>query len=157
MIDFYAKESMIYKEMDAENQEYWLDFRQRKFLHNIDTFYYSVKLKNDCSRKSKDVAVKKFRNYFAARLRDIKADECCYNSLSFYLLGMKTNLNLKPFHYAYFYSVMLECPDYFDIFVATTTPASQEGDESVTPEFIVQIRSYMLWIYGVQKLSLIHI
>ena len=151
MIDFYAKESMIYKEMDAENQEYWLDYRQRKFLHNIDTFYYSVKLKNDCSRKSKDVAVKKFRNYFAARLRDIKADECCYNSLSFYLLGMKTNLNLKPFHYAYFYSVMLECPDYFDIFVATTTPASQEGDESVTPEFIVQIRSYMLWIYGVQK------
>ena len=104
MIDFYAKESMIYKEMDAENQEYWLDFRQRKFLHNIDTFYYSVKLKNDCSRKSKDVAVKKFRNYFAARLRDIKADECCYNSLSFYLLGMKTNLNLKPFHYAYFYT-----------------------------------------------------
>ena len=42
------------------------------------------------------LAVKKFRNYFAARLRDIKADECCYNSLSFYLLGMKTSLNLKP-------------------------------------------------------------
>lgn len=145
------KNTKIYNDFNEDDNKFWFDLKQKKFLHNIDTFYYSVKLKNDCSKKSKDLAVKKFRRFFMNRLQEIKADDCCYGFTSVYLPDFKSSLVMHPFHYAYFYSVMLECPDYFDIFVALTTPSSSEGGESVTPEFIVQIRSYMLWIYGVQK------
>ena len=37
----------IYRELDDSECEYWFDFKQKKFLHNVDTFYYSVKLMED--------------------------------------------------------------------------------------------------------------
>ena len=47
------------------------------------------------------------------------------------------------------YNVHLVCPDYFDVFIASKVPAGVDGSESLTCEIIVQIRSYMLWMYGV--------
>lgn len=49
---------------NQEQIEYWFDFRQKKFLHNIDTFYYSVKLNEDFTDDSKDAAVLEFRKFF---------------------------------------------------------------------------------------------
>ena len=43
----HLNSTKIYQEFDDENQKYWFDFKQKKFLHNIDTFYYSVKLVED--------------------------------------------------------------------------------------------------------------
>lgn len=40
----HLNSTKIYQELDDKNREYWFDFKQKKFLHNIDTFYYSVKL-----------------------------------------------------------------------------------------------------------------
>ena len=54
----------IYQELDDENQKYWFDFKQKKFLHNIDTFYYSVKLVEDFTDDSNDPNVAQFRKYF---------------------------------------------------------------------------------------------
>ena len=36
----------------------------KKILHNIDTFYYSVKLNEDFTDDSKDAAVLEFRKFF---------------------------------------------------------------------------------------------
>lgn len=60
-------------------------------------------------------------------------------------------LNFKPFHYAGYYTICLECPEYFDIFFAPVVPHGADGGESVTCECVVQIRSYMLWMYGVTE------
>ena len=44
----------IYQELDDTNQKYWFDFNKSKFLHNIDTFYYSVKLVEDMDKLLED-------------------------------------------------------------------------------------------------------
>lgn len=36
----HLNSTKIYQELDDKNREYWFDFKQKKFLHNIDTFYY---------------------------------------------------------------------------------------------------------------------
>lgn len=40
---------------------YWFDRKEKKFLHNIDTFYYSIKLYNDLTRNSQEAVVERFR------------------------------------------------------------------------------------------------
>lgn len=40
----------ILNEMEDDKLKYWFDFKKKKFLHNIDTFYYSIKFSKD--RKS---------------------------------------------------------------------------------------------------------
>ncbi|MCI8534161.1 MAG: hypothetical protein HFG68_01045 [Hungatella sp.] len=47
------------------------------------------------------------------------------------------------------YTICLECPDWFDIFIAPLVSSSSDGGPSVTCEMVIQIRSYMLWMYGV--------
>ena len=35
---------VLYEEMEEKDRIFWFEMRTKKFLHNIDTFYYSVKL-----------------------------------------------------------------------------------------------------------------
>ena len=60
----HLNSTKIYQEFDDENQKYWFDFKQKKFLHNIDTFYYSVKLVEDFTNDSSDDSVLRFRKFF---------------------------------------------------------------------------------------------
>ena len=55
---------IIFQELSNDKLTYWFDFRKKKFLHNIDTFYYSVKLQNDLTADSTDYNVLYFRNFF---------------------------------------------------------------------------------------------
>ena len=57
----HLNSTKIYQELDDKNREYWFDFKQKKFLHNIDTFYYSVKLVEDFTNDSSDDSVLRFR------------------------------------------------------------------------------------------------
>ena len=59
------------------------------------------------------------------------------------------HLNLRKFSFAHMYTICLECPDWFDIFIAPLVPFGSDGGPSVTCEMVIQIRSYMLWMYGV--------
>ncbi len=137
---------VIYDEMSEEDQVNWFDFKKTKFLHNIDTFYYSVKLYNDFTPDTVDQNVIAFRKKFDM----LKQKQGYEDSMSFYVDGVG-NLNLVPFHYGKFYNICLEFPDYFHIFVANWVPRAAGDTESVTCEIIVQIRSYMLWMYGVHE------
>lgn len=150
MIDkLYIKKSFIYNEFDEVENTYWFDFKQKKFLHNIDTFYYSVKFKNDFTNDSKDLCVKRFRRKFDAIGQEWEKLNDYSSGVSFFFDGLPGALNYKPFSYAGWYNICLECPELFDIFFAPKVPHSSDNGDSVTCECVVQIRSYMLWMYGV--------
>lgn len=135
----------IFNELSPENQLYWFDFKLNKFLHNIDTFYYSVKLRNDFTLKTTDQSVIQFR-----RQAEMLRDQMGYNDLiPFYLDSIGENMNLLNFTFGKYYNVCLECPEYFHVFLATKVPPGSDGGDSLTCEIIVQLRSYMLWMYGV--------
>lgn len=135
----------IYDEMGWENSEYWFDFNKSKFLHNVDTFYYSVKLLEDFTDDSEDRRVKAFRSYFEQKKKKIL--DAYGETVPVYVHDR--NLNLCPGVYAGFFKIRLECPEWFDIFIAPVVPHGGDGGASVTSEIVVQVRSYMLWMYGV--------
>lgn len=145
--DRRLKDTVVYgEEIDLVN---WFDYKQKKYLHNIDTFYYSVKLENDFTNKSKDTNVLKFRRYFEKKQKLIENYTDSGISLNF---GECDYLNFTGGCFARMYNIHLERPDYFDIFIAPTVPSSSPDEKnsySNTTEIVIQIRSYMLWLYGV--------
>ena len=123
--------------------DFWFKKTEKKFLHNIDSFYFSVKLYNDFSNDSHDSA--------ALHLRDI------INNFS-----SASNKDAQPFHdflysepiiyhpfkrFSSFYSFNLEVPGKFDFFFAPTVPKNQDG-LILTSEIHVEIRSKILWEIG---------
>ena len=148
MIDSRNINNLIFDELSKENQEFWFDFKKKKFLHNIDTFYYSVKFKNNFLRDSKDCNVIKFREYFD----ELKYECSEFSSIPFYLEGFDSGLDFKNLHFGKYYKIWLSKSDFFDIiFAPVVPPCSNKDGTSVTPECIVQLRSSALWLYGVNK------
>lgn len=137
--------NLLCSEMSEDDQQRWFSFKRSKFLHNIDTFYYSVKFKNDFRYETDDQRVLYFRKFFQAKYDTLKKDDFL-NVLKF--PGLKRNLILRPVTFSRFYTVCLSNPEYFDIFFAPVVPKGSDGGESLTCECIVQIRSYMLWQFG---------
>lgn len=140
-------QSEIYNEMSLQHQEFWFSFRQKKFLHNIDTFYYSVKLCNDFRQKTTDRYVLCFRDQFKWMRERMGFND----SIPFFVNGIGENMNFLNYSYGKYYDVCLECPDYFHVFIASRVPPGENDTESLTCEIIVQIRSYMLWMFGVHE------
>lgn len=132
-------------EIELANDK-WFKRIDKKFLHNIDTFYYSVKLNNDFTFNSNDKNVIQFRKYFC------KYDDINYDSvLPIYIPGSNDiQLNIMPFSFAGFYKYCISCPERFDIFLAHHVPSNYDL-ESVTSEIIVQIRSLPLWHLGINS------
>lgn len=135
----------IYQDFTPDASDFWFGFKQQKFLHNIDTFYYSVKFQNDFTQNTSDANVLRFRKHI-----EILKEKMEYNdSIPFYVGPIGKNLILLNYGYGKYYNTCLECPDYFHIFLASKVPPGASGSESVTCEMIVQLRSYMLWMYGI--------
>lgn len=145
------EKTQIYNEFDEVERNYWFDFKKSKFLHNIDTFYYSIKFKNDFTCDSKDSNVIWFRKYFEHRYQELEHGNKFDCSLDINIPGLTHSLLLRPFSYAGWFKICLECPEYFDVFFAPTVPHSKDNDKSVTCECVVQLRSYMLWMYGIKR------
>lgn len=64
MIDKNNIDNALFHELTSEEYENYFSFRRDSFMHNIDTFYYSVKFKNDFRLKTNDINVLKLRKYF---------------------------------------------------------------------------------------------
>lgn len=119
---------------------FWFDMKKEKFLHNVDTFYYSVMLTQDFSHESEDPVVLRLRNYFDNQL----VNKAVMNGrIPFHLDNVELVLNIRYGVFAGIYKYCIECPDYFDIFIAPFTPNMDTG------QIVVQLRSYYLWMYGV--------
>ena len=148
MIDrAHNKGCIIYDEMDDESLRDWFDYKQKKFLHNIDTFYYTVKLREDFTSTSEDTRVFQFK-YELSKKKKLVTDGFG-RSVQFFVKGMG-NLNVLAGSFDMFYKFQLSLPDSFDIFIAPVVPKSGDCEGfSVTPEILVQIRSRYLWNYGV--------
>jgi len=139
-------DNQLYKEMTLDDAAEWFGYTRAKFLHNIDTFYYSVKFTNDFRLKTQDEQVKRLRRYFKMQYDHLQMDDM----VEVYLPKIGKNLVLRPVTFSRFYTCCLSYPEYFDIFLAPVVPKAADGGESVTCECIVQIRSYMLWLMGVK-------
>lgn len=134
----------LFENFTDDELNFWFSFKQKKFLHNIDTFYYSVKFKNDFRYETKDESVLNLRKFFKLKYDSMKQTD----TDDFYIPQLGKTLVLKPVTFSRFYNVCLSYPEYFDIFMAPVVPKAADGGDSVTCECIVQIRSYMLWQFG---------
>lgn len=138
----------LLQEMDGEAVKYWFDFKKKKFMHNVDTFYYSVKFYNDFTQDTADQAVLGLREFFQAKKALLSADA----SMDFLPVRFEGfGLNLRLVSFASMYNICLEYPEWFDLFIAPAVPRGSDGGESLTCELVVQLRSYMLWMYGVHE------
>lgn len=137
----------IFKELNQANKEFWFNKKEKKFLHTIDTFYYSIKLKNDFTSSSEDSKCLSFREFF----KNVKS-RLTYRDdvVEFYAPGMDSNLLVKSGNFDKFYNIHLQLPQQFDMFVAEIVPEGNDGI-CVTSEIIVQIRSALLWEFGATK------
>ncbi len=147
MVDTRSRnDCRIIDELSDQDQLFWFDFKKKKFLHNIDTFYYSVKFENDFTADSADPSVSQLRDFFKKKYA-LLDDDLTMDFIQIPLAGEM--LNLRRFSFARMYTVCLEYPEWFDLFLAPSVPRGSDGGSSVTCELVVQIRSYMLWLYGV--------
>lgn len=146
MIDFQRlKNCKIASELCEKDMSYWFNFKQQKFLHNIDTLYFTVKLANDFTKDTDDSAVKSFVNEYQKR----KITKTYQDLLLVSIPGIQ-NINFLPHMGQGFYNIWFEIPEYYDFIFASYVPAGKDG-YSVTPEIMVQIRSYALWMFGATK------
>lgn len=126
------------------NKSFWFDRKSKKFISNIDTFYYSVKLQEDFRYNSKDWRVEKFRK----TVEDYQSgmDDAYYSTGSW-------SFCFRRGSFPPYYNFCLYIKDKFDIFFAPVVPGSGDKgeNESVTSEIVVQIRSAFLWDRGVKN------
>ena len=101
----------IYQEFNDTDREYWFDFKKNKFLHNIDTFYYSVKLLEDFTDDSKDDSVLKLRQFFDKKKSLLASRHG--ESVPVYFSGCDRSLNLRSGTFAGFFNICLENPEKF--------------------------------------------
>lgn len=135
-----GKMSFIEHEFDNQQNQNWFFRKEKKFLHNIDTFYYSVSFVNDFMKDTEDPFVKKFR-VDMQKLADTEAIDI---NIDWTLPGLEDmQLTYSNRSFAGYYNNCISCPDTFDIFIATRVPTD------VTSEILVQLRSKPLWLQGV--------
>lgn len=139
MINDNAKNCLIYSEFSKEQQEHFFNRIDQKFLHNIDTFYYSVLLYNDFDRNTEDSSVIALRKYFKS-LESDSFDVC----IPVHIENCDEQLNYRNFTFSAYYNNCIECPDEFDIFIADSVPTD------ITSQIVVQHRSCGLWLRGCQ-------
>lgn len=135
----------IGREFSEDEIERWFDMKQDAYLHTIDTFYYSIKLGNDLTKDSEDPAVKSFRAFFTQRMEKLQET---YEPQYLEFPGCR-DLYLVPGSYSKYYKIHIQYADIFDVFIAPVVPPDKDGVLSITPEVIVQLRSYNLWLYSV--------
>lgn len=131
MFDKWYKNTMIFNEFDEQSNKFWFDFRQQKYLHNIDTYYYTIRFNADDESK---------QHFYDILKHD--RENCKLNDET------KSSINSKYITNGYSfgsYKFDLELKDMYLVLIAENVPNEQ------TPQIIIQLRSYYLWLYGITK------
>lgn len=133
MITYNVKKSKIFNEFTEADNFNWFDRTREKYIHNIDTFYYVVYLKNNYNECEN---VKNFLGYL-----DLKKNESLETFEDVILHEISTDLTISSLSFGmYHYSI--EKKDKYIIFF------SKKKATDNTPEVLVQIRSEFLWLFG---------
>lgn len=127
-----ATRTKIFNEFSNEEREKYFSIKTDKVLHNIDTLYFSVSLKND-NVDIDNVDIKKF-------ITDLNLYKTAEKTEQFWF-DFDLELLYKDISFG-FYKHCLSRTDMFDIFICNTIP------NNFTPRVVVQIRSSMLWSLG---------
>ncbi|MGG3781570.1 hypothetical protein [Schinkia azotoformans] len=138
MIDYKTKKCKLYGEINEHDQKKFFDYKSKKFLHNIDSLYYVVKVKNDwnkdsgCRRFVDTLEIKKrlaIKSYDPVVVYDTDKQRCQFDLIM-------NGIGSKPYMYD------LEKKDKYIIFIM-----NYQLNEK-TPELWVQIRAQALWLQG---------
>lgn len=130
--------SQFFSECDLLDRKKYFDTVKDKFVHNIDTLYYSVFLKDDCNNNEQLEGLFLELDDMKQILRDSKG------RVQQEIYG----LDIKMGSHAMVYNYRLQDPDKFDIFMADYLPNKS------TPRIVVQLRSYGLWCFGCTEMVL---
>jgi hypothetical protein len=135
-----VKRSLIFSELDKEKNNQFFDRKDKKFLHNIDSFYYVIKVKNDWNY---DADCRLFVSFLEQYRQETKKTYepivIFQNNERFSSLSTKFIMNGVSFaKYEYDFGI----PDKFHCFVL-----NQQLNED-TSEIWVQLRSQYLWLDG---------
>lgn len=151
MIREEVKKTIIYSEFSSNYNKEYFDVCDLKFLHQIDTFYYSVTFNNLFLRDYPDLAVHNLRQWLEFHLSkcdSFESVECVFPSVD--VGGVKgycpddipSYFVLRRTSFAGIYNAVLSRSGYYDIFIADNVPNAD------TSPFVVQLRSYYIWMYG---------
>lgn len=135
MIKKEFRDKLIYLENEDSFNKTYFDIKDKKFIHNLDNIYYSVKVKNSWKYDSNCrnlIDYLKFKKDIA-----IKEDYIVLDDLS-------TDLIMNGIGFS-IYQYDIEKKHKYIIFFANSCP----NDD--TPEIIVQIRAEYLWLEGEHK------
>lgn len=126
--------SKIYNDSDEQFNKFWFSYKRDKFLHNIDTYYYTVSIKDDYNKNpAVDSLLDELKNLKSKYIET--HDPQFFNDKLFVTRGRFDDV----------YELRLSCPEKYDIFVTSYLP------NKATPRFVVQLRSSALWIDGVKQ------
>jgi hypothetical protein len=134
MITKKAKNSLIYTMLKKDQQKEFFEMKRQKFIPNIDTFYYSILLEHSDENLS---------NY-EILIEYLKTKKDTLNGDPIPLSEIDSKLFMNGYQfgmYEYEFELDEECNYFF-----TKKLWNEE-----TPHIVVQIRSYALWLYGVEK------
>lgn len=141
MITYKAKKSVLYNELDNATNMQYFDYTKHKFLHNIDSLYYVIKLKNDWRYDGNALMFKSYLD---------KYQQLAFSSDDSLLVFDDKNFKtgewiMNGIGASKIYRYDLQQVDKFAVFIASNTFNDQ------TPELIVQLRSQFLWLEGEKK------
>ena len=146
MISYKAKKSRLYSEFSSEQSKEYFDFTQKNFMHNIDTLYYVIKVKNDW-RECPNVHFFKSlliqyqeKAYEVASLPVFTKEDMEKLQLPELFPGDDWVMNGVAASKIYRYDLTQQ--DKYSVFIA------ENNMNQNTPELIVQIRSQFLWLEG---------
>lgn len=143
MLSRTVKRSEIFKELSADDSIKFFDRIDKKFLHNIDSFYYVIKVKNDWNYDANcRLFVSFLEKYRQESKRSYEPVLMFQNDDKFKDLSTKWLMNGVSFAK---YEYDMGIPDKFHCFVMNRSLNSD------TAEFWVQIRSQYLWLDGEYK------
>lgn len=138
MIRVDIKRTKFFNELDVSMQKKFFISTAHKFIHNIDTFYYSAFIKDDCKGNDDENML-----CFISKLKFLKDEVIDKNEPVYYLEDVELKLIRKSFS---LYEFCLSVEGMFDIFVSKYIPNNN------TPRIVIQLRSIGLWLEGTEEL-----
>lgn len=128
----------IFNEMNESDKLKYFDCIKSKYIHHIDTLYYSVFIKNDIIGNTPAglLDMIEYLNNFKTIVEEVKED--------IWFNAERTLLYKKRRIQMYEHCVSLN--NYFDIFIASSIPNEN------TPRIVIQLRSIGLWELGEYEL-----
>lgn len=128
MIPKIFEKSKICNEFNTEENKKYFDFKQKKYVHNIDSFYFGILF---------DKIDEKLISILDENQMNCGFENCIPFSINNDFLILPTGVR--------FYRFILKKPNYYRILICPNPPNDS------TPQFQIQINSEYIWLDGIEK------